>query len=280
MLIKFFALIKSILGFKKKKRRYNWKSDLPDKRDYNFALKMMPLKTALPSVVDLTSLCSPVEDQGALGSCTSQALAGLLEFAELAELRAHQTVGSNAPELYGTQYTNISRLFIYYGERVLEGTVNQDAGATLRSGIKVLAKQGACRESLWDYTISNLLLRPTQEAYAEASQHKIQQYMRLRSFLDMKHCLASGYPFAFGMMVPEELESRLVARTGIMPDPTPSSRFMGGHAVMCVGYNDVTRRVKIRNSWSSKWGDKGYFTMSYDFIANPQYCLDFWTLIK
>jgi hypothetical protein len=36
-----------------------------------------------------------------------------------------------------------SRLFIYYNERVIEGTVAHDAGAQIRDGIKAVAKLGA-----------------------------------------------------------------------------------------------------------------------------------------
>src|SRR5512136_535809 len=37
---------------------------------------------ALPAKVDLRPSFSPIEDQGALGSCTAQAAAGLLEYFE------------------------------------------------------------------------------------------------------------------------------------------------------------------------------------------------------
>jgi len=270
-------IIKKILSFlfkAKPKRRYNRIPDRKDPRDYLFVMKAPPPPAVLPPKVDLTNLCSPVFDQGDIGSCTAQALAGLFEFAQLIELRAEKN-----PELYGPQHP-VSKLFIYYGERVIEGTVNFDSGATLRSGIKVLAKKGVCREILWPYLASNLYLNPSPAAYVEAAQHKIHQYWRLQGLYDMKHCLASGHPFAFGMMVPASLESAKVAKTGIMPDPTPRTQFLGGHAVMCVGYDDVTRRMKIRNSWGDKWGDKGHFTISYDFIANSQYCMDFWTLVR
>ena len=41
-----------------------------------------------------------------------------------------------------------SRLFVYYNERVLENTVNQDSGAYLRDGIKSLVQYGVCNENL------------------------------------------------------------------------------------------------------------------------------------
>ena len=61
---------------KKTKHLYNWKPDRPDARDHIFALKVAPPSKPLPPSVDLTSLCSPVFDQGDIGSCTANALAG------------------------------------------------------------------------------------------------------------------------------------------------------------------------------------------------------------
>ena len=190
-------------------------------------------------------------------------------------------VGAGAPELLEPKYDPVSRLLIYYGERTIEGTINEDAGAEIRDGIKVLASTGVCRESLWAYSDANVFVAPPAAAYEEAAKHKIQQYMRLQGFFDMKHSLAMGHPFAFGMMVPDSLESDEVAASGILPMPDlQNTDWVGGHAIMCVGYNDATQRVKIRNSWGPDWGLGGYFEMPYPFIANAQLCSDFWAIVK
>src|SRR5881394_1387171 len=117
---------------------YGWLPDRPDHRDKLYAA-IARAPAALPPAVDLRAQCSAVEDQGQLGSCTANALAGNLEFLE---------------KKGGKAVTDLSRLFIYYNERVLEGTVNEDAGAFLRDGIKTLAKQGVCTEAKWKYVIS------------------------------------------------------------------------------------------------------------------------------
>lgn len=44
-----------------------------------------------------------------------------------------------------------SRLFIYYNERYMEGSVDRDAGAMLRDGIKCMEKLGVCPEVTWKY---------------------------------------------------------------------------------------------------------------------------------
>ncbi len=62
-----------------KKRGYGWVPDLPDHRDFIYkpAFKLFRL---LPKLVDLSPGCSAIEDQGNLGSCTANALVGVLEF--------------------------------------------------------------------------------------------------------------------------------------------------------------------------------------------------------
>jgi hypothetical protein len=77
--------VKKVAAAKKvrmKNNRYGWVPDVPDQRDFLLkAILRVPAK--LPRKVDLRPLCSIVEDQGQLGSCTANALAGALEFLEI-----------------------------------------------------------------------------------------------------------------------------------------------------------------------------------------------------
>lgn len=246
-------------------RSYRWVPDVPDRRDFRFELTFKPatLATTLPASVDLRSKMSAVEDQGNLGSCTANALVGSLECLEGIKKQA---------------MVDLSRLFVYYNERVIEGTVRVDAGAMLRDGIKALAKQGVCSEKTWPYDIKRFSLRPTPTAYQEALERKIKSYHRLETLKDMKTCLASGYPFVFGFAVYESFESAEVARTGIVPMPRDGEKYLGGHAVGAVGYDDSTGRALCRNSWGTKWGMQGYFTMPYEYLVDRYLSDDFWTI--
>src|SRR4051812_24645575 len=67
------------------KRRYNWKPDLPDFRDLLFTVTA-PQKN--PPHIDLREHCSPIVNQGKIGSCTGNALAAACEFLELKELKS------------------------------------------------------------------------------------------------------------------------------------------------------------------------------------------------
>lgn len=243
---------------------YGWVPDLPDHRDLLYS-QVRPVPPTLPAMVDLRQLCSPVEDQGQLGSCTGNALAGALEFLE------HK---GREP------YTDLSRLFIYYNERALEHTVGSDSGAQIRDGIKTLAKQGVCGEKKWPYVISRFAVRPSASCYKAALQHRIMSYHRIATLAEMRTCLAEGYPFVFGFTVYESFESQQIARTGVVEMPTASERVVGGHAVLGVGYDDELRRFIVRNSWGKKWGQHGYFTIPYNYLADRNLADDFWTIRK
>jgi C1A family cysteine protease len=243
---------------------YGWVPDLPDHRDLLYS-QVRAVPPSLPVSVDLRPKCSPVENQGQLGSCTANALAGALEFLELES---------------GTLFTDLSRLFIYYNERVIEHTIKSDSGAQIRDGVKTLAKQGVCPEKKWPYVISKFENKPTPACYAEAKNHIITSYHRILTLDEMRTCLAEGYPFVFGFTVYESFESLEVARTGIVDMPESSERVVGGHAVLGVGYNDEQRRFIVRNSWGKDWGQRGYFTIPYGYLASRNLADDFWTVRK
>jgi C1A family cysteine protease len=242
---------------------YGWTPDLPDHRDHLYgAVSKRPAKLA--ASVDLRVGCSPVEDQGNLGSCTGNALAGAVEFLE------------NKDKV---PFVNVSRLFIYYNERVIEHTVNSDSGAMIRDGIKTLVKQGVCSEKKWPYTISKFTAKPSPACYKEALNHQVTAYARLQTTDDMRACLANGYPFVFGFTVYESFESSSVAKTGVVPMPNKAKeKVLGGHAVLAVGYDDAQKRFLVRNSWGAGWGMKGYFTIPYDYVGDRNLSDDFWTI--
>lgn len=241
---------------------YGWLPDLPDHRDHLYgAVRKAPAKW--PKKVDLRPGCPPVEDQGDLGSCTANALAGAVEF-----LMKKDTGG----------YVDVSRLFVYYNERVIEHTVATDSGAMLRDGIKTLAKQGACTEKKWPYDTAKFAKKPPKSCYDEALAYQILSYARLETLDDMRVCLADGYPFVFGFAVYDSFESAKVSKTGVVELPKEGESMLGGHAVLAVGYDDAAQRVVVRNSWGTGWGQKGYFTMPYGYLSNRSLSDDFWTI--
>ena len=233
--------------------------DTYDPRDILYTSIAKPYKS-LPTKVDLRSGLAPTEDQGQLGSCTANALVGACEFLE---------------KRYKSAFMDLSRLFVYYNERLIEGTVGTDSGAMIRDGCKTLNKDGVCPEMLLPYDIKKFTEQPSKACYDSALKHRVTSYHRLNvNLTEMKQCLAEGFPFVFGFTVFSNFNK--IGSNGILTMPKCWDKSLGGHAVLAVGYNNTTSTFIIENSWSDRWGDKGYFYMPYKYIT--KYGNDFWTL--
>lgn len=255
-------------------KRYGWKPDLPDTRDrlYNLERKVEQ-PAALPAVFSLRPSMPPVYDQGELGSCTGNGVAAVLEHQEM-----KQAEGTHTP----------SRLFIYYEERVIEGTVNEDSGAEIRDGIKVVAQKGAPPESLWPYDIAKFTQKPAPSVYEAARKHEAVQYLRVlpgQPGSPIRTPIHAGFPVVFGFTVYEQFEGSWNPATEHLPLPGRGEGVLGGHCCVVVGWDFSLKRFpvnvfEIRNSWGAEWGDRGYFYMDARWLYEPQRRLssDFWVV--
>jgi hypothetical protein len=217
----------------------------------------------LPPKVDLRPYMTSVENQGATNSCTANAMAGAYEYL--------------ANRIQG-QAGDVSRLFIYYNARDLDGATHQDEGTYLRSCIKVLRKYGACSETSWGFDPERIFDQPPESTYEEAANFLIEAAERVDVDLDaMRSCLADGYPFAFGLQLFSSFQK--AGLKGLVPMPDPNNeKHDGGHAMLCVGYSDPDRVFIVRNSWSEDWGDRGYCYIPYDYMTHPDLNGDCWTI--
>lgn len=243
-------------------RSYGWKHDTT----YTEAPKKTFAVTATPSQsqLDLRSRCPPIFDQGQLGSCTSHGSLGAFQF-----LMMNGDLSKNV---------NLSRLWLYYQERVLEGTVADDAGAQIYSGVRVLQTLGCPQESLWPYDIELYSTRPSKMANRDAKNYLLVKASALHQNLrDLKLSLIQRHPVVFGCLVFPSFEDPSVASTGRVPLPDPSESCLGGHCMMLVGFDDSSQSFLVRNSWGTAWGLGGYCWMPYAYLLNPQLSSDFWS---
>jgi C1A family cysteine protease len=225
---------------------------------YKPTFKLMAIPIELPESVDLRSKFPPVYDQGNLGSCTANAVVGAYQYLN----KKH----------YG------SRLFLYYNTRLLDKTINYDAGSTLTQTINAAKRYGICPENNWVYNPPRFKRRPTTIAYNNAKKNVIQDSEPLMpTVTQLKACLAEGYPFICGIMVYSSFLSGDVKKTGKVPLPKPGEEILGGHAIVCVGYNQDG--WIMRNSWGPKWGDNGYFYLPFSYLIDEMAC-DFWKITK
>ena len=230
---------------------------------------------AVPPKVDLRASFSPVEDQGALGSCTAQAAAGLLEYFE-----RHAS----------GKWTDASRLFLYKVERDLLGWTG-DTGAFLRTAMEALVMFGAPPERYWPYDIAKFDVEPSAFCYAAGSNYKTVKYFRLsppgttpaQTLQNIKTYLAAGFPSMFGFPVYPEYDNPTPG--GLIGYPGPSEKPRGGHANVAAGYDDTLNigndvgALLVRNSWGTGWGLSGYGWLSYQYVLRGL-ATDWWSLIS
>lgn len=241
----------------------------PDYRNYRYAAPSDVL-AELPVSVDLrTSRATPsVFNQGNLGSCTANATNALVQYVERRD---------GDPD-----WDRLSRLYTYYYSREKIGTINEDSGALIADSIKVVAERGAPRESFWPYEINRFTDKPVVPDW-RASQHRVMEYREIAqgSERDMQGCLAEGYPFTYGFAVYESFWE--IGSDGRWPGTRGG--IDGYHAVAIWGYDFTVGAFGfanggwiVRNSWSSNWGNKGYFYVPRTYMSVEAF--DCWTVRK
>jgi hypothetical protein len=241
------------------KRSFGCIPGLPDHRDFRASMIPGALATVQPPMVDLLSQLPPVYDQDGIGSCSSNACAGLFRF----NIKKQQLADFDP-----------SRLWLYYEARKLRGWQDSDSGSVIADNIALAINPGLPPELDWPYIPSKFRDAPPQKSYDDAKAHEATVYARIEGLDEMRGCLAAGFPFEFGITLYEGFESPQTWQTGEVPEP--SGAVIGGHAMLCVGYDDSTRRFRIRNSWGSGWGQSGNGTISYDYMLNLGF--DLWTI--
>lgn len=240
---------------------YGYRRDASDARD----LKFRSTISELPATVDLRHNCPPIMDQGALGSCTAHGVTAALRYTMLKN---------------GRPDVELSRLQLYYDERALEGSINDDAGAQIRDGIKAAAKVGVGHERLWPYDIKRFTDKPPQACYVDAVNFNAIKYERVRvGVTSLKAALASGYPVVFGITLYDSFESPDVEKTGVVPMPNLEyEAVVGGHCMLAVGYGQKNGYFTVQNSWADDWGDKGFCYIPERMLGSAKYTGDCWII--
>ncbi len=237
--------------------KHGWIKDVIDPLDRTRAdYRILSVSTVPPKAYDLSKYFGAIEDQKDLGSCTAEAVVGMVEYYESRKLR---------------QYIPFSRLYTYKVTRKLEGSESGDVGATIRGAMSSVRTLGVCPEVF--YTGFLFDDEPTAFSYAVASNYKLVDYYRLDLDGDLKDKIrlhiSQGIPIAFGLELYENFPYK--SSTGLIKMPKGSLE--GGHALTIVGYD--SKYIKFRNSWGEQWGDNGYGYMPWEYI---QYCSDFWVI--
>jgi hypothetical protein len=146
----------------------------------------------------------------------------------------------------------------------------------------VLLSEDPKERELWDYFAATKLFGLSFEraqpggkftvtpgsGFGRLARFKVREIQSITTLQALRGAVAQGLPVACGIEVYESFYSQAVAQTGIAPLPDVSRETrVGGHAVLCVGYDDERQVLLMRNSWGAEWGDAGYFTLPYAYVS-------------
>ena len=245
-------------------RNFNLRKDPVDTRDYKFTSSPIdvPVQLELPITMDLTSDMSPVKDQGNLGSCVGFALSAMKEWQEQREHK--EEVAAGKKDHRDEKYYDLSEQWVYYMSKEIDPWPN-DEGTSIRYAMKVLNKIGVPVEKAWPYNDA-VRGEPKRWANLVALWSLIGSYYRIETLNEIKQALNETGPVPIGVPCFEEIF--YVGVDGIVHYPQQPQYMYGGHAICVCGYDDVSRLVKFKNSWSPYWGDHGYGYLPYTYIKD------------
>jgi C1A family cysteine protease len=247
-----------------------------DSRDYIHTTKVHPnnsklelttvikkgtqvLKTVKASPTKLVmSYLPPILNQGSWGTCVANAFSLAV---------SKQTNGN----------VLLSRIFLYNLCRGIDySPLNRDDGTTIRSACRAITDYGVCKENIYPYVSANLSRLPSLTAFQNSKRFRQFTYFFISQDLtSIKNSLATyNSPIIFGIMVYPGFMSP--SKNGIIPMPDlTKERFLGGHCITIVGYDDSTQMFMCSNSWGTGWGSNGYCYVPYNYITNPKLARDF-----
>jgi len=231
--------------------------DIKDLRDIPMGLVLPPIP--LPTTIDYTFKMTPVRNQGDEGTCVAFAsVVGIKEYQDSKEYK---------------KMLKLSPRYIYSLCKLNDGSPEEE-GTYPRVAMKMLLNYGTPPESYWPYK-PHQVNKPKQGADKAATKYRVKAYARIKTILEMRRSLVINGPFIAGVDVYESWFTDKASKTGVIAMPKKSDQYQGGHAICIVGYDDIKKLFKFKNSWGDDWGDSGYGYLAYDYMK--RYCLDAWS---
>ncbi|MCS0603630.1 C1 family peptidase [Streptomyces sp. LP11] len=211
------------------------------------------LGSTAPASADLTRYALTPGDQGQVGSCVAWATG----YSAYGILMNEQGI-SGAPMAPMYVYAQIAR--------------GNDQGTLASVALPMEQKQGIdTKEDYWqgdfDYTT-----QPDSDERANAAHYTLSGYDKLptkgsSARTAIQNALSQGEPVVIGFQAHQSfrsLNSQNASNYSYLPGNSSSDKVIGGHEVTIVGYN--SQGVKIENSWGTRWGAGGFFTVPWKFF--------------
>ena len=226
---------------------------LLSEEEYNALPKQeLPLGGSLPEFIDLSKFLPTPGNQGVgQSSCVGWAVGhGLRTYMLAFEHSIEQPDFSFSPS--------------YLYNQINPGRTlgNCKTGSKVSDALRILENEGVPPTEFFPYYENNCSATPDQPTKAMASNYKIGSWGTANTLNEMKSHLAGGNPVILGMMVGKEFQdfrSPDDDKFEIIEKGTD----LEGHALLAVGYNDVTKSFKVMNSWGENWGSNGFAWVDY-----------------
>ena len=198
-----------------------------------------------PATADLTAWAPPAGDQGPVGSCVAWSVA----YTSMGWYQRYNKIGGGA----------LAPMYTY--AQLAKG---RDTGSSFTGNLNIAVSQGV--DTMADYTQGNFdyTSQPTAPETANAAKWKLTGYTALPlTQTAIKTSIAAKHPVTIGMAVYNNFFGVRSADHGFYD--AVSGSFAGYHAITALGYD--TRGLRIENSWGAGWGDNGFATLSWAFVA-------------
>jgi C1A family cysteine protease len=199
-----------------------------------------PVQAALPAACDWRdrngNWVTAIRDQGSCGSCWAFALAGVLESLVKIVRNVHTDFDLSEQTMVGCS-----------------GAGDCDGGY-LSLGAEFLRKTGIPREECYPYSATDGSCRPCPEWLSRTVRVTSWDSFVNRSKAVLQAALLDA-PIATAMDVYSDLYHY---RSGVY-ERTAGAVYVGGHAVIIIGYNDAEGYWICKNSWGANWGENGFF---------------------
>jgi C1A family cysteine protease len=203
----------------------------------------------LPSEKDWSDVVTPIKNQDACGSCVIFATTAALESFLLRKNKKTFDIS----EQYGLSChmpANLcgsgTMLSAYFSPLQIIGTSEE------LSQYPYTASFGSCSSAGKFLTAYNF-------AFKVNSYEKV----GIRTADELKATLVKYGPVVGAMKVHNSFYNY---SSGIYK-PDQVEQNLGGHAILIVGYSDKIGGFKVKNSWGTLWGDKGFFWIAYDQVG-------------
>ena len=226
----------------------------------------LPPNFVLPPSKDLTNKMPPVGNQGYQGSCTAWSISyGLKSYQE--EKQNNWLFVENG----NVRYDRIcSPSFVFNIGKKMLNNYNCLDGIPFALGFQILNNYGTNFLSEFPYDETNCTNLPSQQAITNASVNKISfaQAVNFQNLQEIKYNISVENPIVLGVALDDffQPDGFDYYNTNRHYTFIPKGVLNNYHAMLCIGYNDVSQTFKVLNSWSDKWGNNGYVDIPYSWF--------------